>query len=977
MNAYEDVLAHLERRMSGEIDTSMRRRAEYSSDASNYRILPLAVAFPRDEKDVEILLEEARASGISLTARGAGTSCAGNAVGQGIVVDFSRHMNRILDVDPLSRTARVQPGVVMARLQDVAAEHGLCFGPDPSTWTRATFGGMIGNNACGPHAVAYGRTSENVLSLRLLLADGTFCEVTSPQAALDFPMESKESTRVPYDPHSAGMPSQFTALENLVRSNLATIRMRMGNFKRQVSGYALEHLLPENGVDFARFFVGSEGTLGILTEATLRLVPLPENPVLLVLGYPDMPSAADDVPSLLPFEPLAVEGLDAELVDVVRRAKGRVPALPPGGGWLFIEARGSEHAAAIARAASTKAVRICPPGVQARQLWQIRADGAGLAGRTPEGKAAWPGWEDSAVPPHRLGEYLRALRSLLASFKLDGLMYGHFGDGCVHVRIDFPLDAPGGEETFTSFMEAAARLVARFGGSLSGEHGDGRARSQYLPLIYPPEVIALFEEVKTIFDPEGILNPGVLVNPDGAGEHLRRPRAKILRANGGFHFDEEGGDITKAVHRCTGVGNCRASRFGKGFFMCPSYEATGDEKDSTRARARLLQELARGQVVTGWEDPLLRESLDLCLSCKACTRDCPTGIDIARLHSEVLYRAYRGRLRPLTHYTLGNLPTLAGFVTALAGVARLANTLMSFGLVRKTAFRLAGIDSEREMPPFTTTRFSRWAQGAVKESGEDMSIGETDVADTSNSQERSYVLLWADSFSENFDSRGAKAAVELLQEAGYKVLLPPRRACCGLTSISTGQLPAAKRHLRSLLEILAPYASKGVPIVGVEPSCTAVLRSDLPDLLDDPRARLISENTYTLAELLSAPPPIGPGEKWSPPNLEGIKILVQPHCHHYSVMGWETDEALLRKTGAQIQVLGGCCGLAGNFGMERGHAKISGVIAHQRLVPALEEEPDVFLADGFSCRTQAQYFAGRSGVHLAELLHEGVKVRGR
>ncbi len=1016
-----ELLELLAARVKGEVDSSSRRRAEYSTDASLYRILPQAVVFPRDAADVEAALAVARETGVPLTSRGAGTSIAGNAIGPGIVLDFSRHMNRILEIDPETRTARVQPGVVMSELQKTAAPHGLRFGPDPSTQNRATFGGMIGNNACGAHAVAYGRTSDNVISLTVLLADGRIIDTADGTAQID-------------------------GLDAFADAHLAAIRTRMGTFKRQVSGYALEHLLPENGRDLAKFLVGSEGTLAIILEATVRLVPVPASPALVVLGYESMAAAADDVPEILKHEPLAVEGMNDVLVDVVRRHKGSVPALPEGAGWLFIEigARDGEDAAAVlaraealAAAANTDAVRICEAGPDATELWRIRADGAGLGGRTAADHQAWPGWEDSAVPPEKLGAYLRDLRALLDAHGLDGLMYGHFGDGCVHIRIDFPLDSAAGIPSYRSFMEAGADLVARYGGSLSGEHGDGRCRSELMPRMYPAEIIEAFAQAKALFDPKGILNPGVLVEPDAIDEHLRRPYAKPVPHAGGFHFHEDGGDMTRAVHRCTGVGNCRADRFGQGFFLCPSYDASRDEKDATRGRVRVLEELVRGELFDSWDAPEVLESLDLCLACKACSADCPTGIDVARYRSETLYRAYKGKIRPRTHYTLGNLPVLARMATKVPLVAAAANAFMKVGPARRLAFMAAGLDPRRTSPKFATKVLSRfdefrdagstedvrpgiegWGSPEAPGSGgigasvvqvdakrdavrdavrEDAVPGTPAVAGGSGdsgaardvssgvapeaSREPApmlaghrYVVLWADSFSHTLDARGARAAIGLLQRAGYEVLVPPSDTCCGLTWITTGQLGTAKKKLERLLGRLGPFAANGVPIVGVEPSCTAVLRSDLEDLLpDDPRTKLVKNMTYTLAELLSAPAPVGPGEELALPDLTGINIVAQPHCHHYSVMGWKADEELIRRTGATLTKVSGCCGLAGNFGMEAGHYEMSVKIGEKRLLPALREAPEdaVYLADGFSCRTQADQLAGVGGIHLAELLLRG------
>jgi len=944
-----DVVAALREVVDGEVDDSTRRRAEYSTDASNYRVPPRVVVSPRDPDDAVAALEVARRLGVPVTARGAGTSVAGNSIGPGLVLDFSRHMNRIVALDPESRTAVVQPGVVMSSLQTAAAPHGLRFGPDPSTQNRATLGGMIGNNACGPHAVAYGRTADNVTSLDVVDGEGRRFIAGAGAAALDV---------VP-------------GLERLIRAEMATVRTALGRFGRQVSGYSLEHLLPERGQHLAKMLVGSEGTLATILQATVNLVAAPTAPVVIALGYPDMPAAADAVPLVLAHRPLAVEGLDAQLVDVVRRHRGAgaVPDLPAGAGWLLVELGaedGENEADVLARAraltadAGTDAVRVVPAGEQAAALWRIRADGAGLGGRTPAGAPAWPGWEDAAVPPERLGDYLRDFTALMAERGVDGLLYGHFGDGCVHVRLDLPLETPHGVGRSRSFLEAAADLVASYGGSLSGEHGDGRARSELLSRMYEPSVLELFGRVKALFDPQNQLNPGVLVDPAPLDSDLRRPAARPTPTRGGFAFLEDGGDFTTAVHRCTGVGKCRADNSATGGFMCPSFQATRDEKDVTRGRARVLQELTNGALVTDWGSEAVRESLDLCLSCKACSADCPAGVDMARYKSEVLHRTYLGKVRPVTHYILGQLPRWTRLVTACPILARLVNAVLNVRPIARAVLWAGGIDSRRQVITFATQRFSAWWKAR-----EESSAGNPPAT------QRREVVLWADTFSETVDTDAPRAAVHLLESAGYRVLLPAEPACCGLTWISTGQLDGAKRRLTGLLGVLAPYAANGIPVVGVEPSCTAVLRSDMVDLLpDDPRAPILAAGTYTLAELLTAPAPIGPGPDWEPISLEGVEVVAQPHCHHHSVMGWDADEALLTTAGARITRLAGCCGLAGNFGMEKGHYDTSVAVAKNALLPALSEAgaQAVYLADGFSCRTQAEQLAGRHGVHLAQLL---------
>ena len=1107
-----------------DVDASVGTRARYSSDAGLTRIPPLAVAFPRTPEQAIAAFELARAHGVPLTARGGGTSCASNAIGPGLVLDFSRHMNRVLSIDPEARTATVEPGCVGSTLQAAAAKHGLRFGPDPSSQNRATIAGMVANNACGPHATAWGRTSDNIVALDCVDGRGRrFTATTSHDSALrDVP-----------------------GLASLIDSHLAPIRTQLGRFKRQVSGYSLEHLTPEGGRNLAAMLTGTEGTLVLILSVTVRLVPLPDAPVLAALGYRSMIEAADDVPALLAHAPLAVEGMDRRLVDVVRAHKGpgAVPALPEGEGWLLVEvgAPGEHVTASLERAralcAASAAVDtvVYPPGTQASALWRIRADGAGLGGRTPPDGAgggdqqAWPGFEDAAVPPENLGAYLRDFTALMEEFDIDGLLYGHFGDGCVHVRLAMPLETPAGVAHSRAFLQSAARICAAHGGSVSGEHGDGRARSELLRFMYTPEMLDLFARVKHLFDPDNLLNPGVLAAPmdqaeaasrarararaarsgvvdvlaahggpvttltnrddartsrsglapadgasgasgapadgalelqpgvgaaaglqrpstplsaasgsadgasgapaDGALElqpgvdpldaNLRRVAAHPMPADGGFAFTHDGGDFTAAVHRCTGVGKCRAGV--PGTFMCPSYLATRDEKDVTRGRARILQEAANSQLVQAIDSPEVLEALDLCLACKACSADCPAGVDMARYRSEALFRTYRGRLRPLSHYTLGWLPRLTRVTARVPGLAAVANAIMSVAPLRSLAFRIIGLDPRRGMPALQSGTVTAWARRrnlladcvpagdaapsftatsgtatpAAATSAAVTSAAATDArerggtpasCDSTREREaatassmsgspilsgprdpggRPYALVWADSFSQTLDGTGARAVVDVLEANGFAPIVAPD-ACCGLTWITTGQLTGAKKHLSSLLGVLAPFAAAGIPIVGVEPSCTAVLRDDLMDLLpDDPRSALVSGATHTLAEVLS----VVPASSRNLPSLEGVEIVAQPHCHHYSVMGWDTDQALLESLGARVTRLEGCCGLAGNFGMEAGHYDLSAAVASHSLLPSLSAQPDaVYLADGFSCRTQAAQLAGRRGVHLATLL---------
>ncbi|GIF05181.1 FAD-binding and (Fe-S)-binding domain-containing protein [Actinoplanes siamensis] len=915
-----DLVPSLRRAGVPDVLTDPAHRSAYASDASLYRVVPQAIVRPRHDDDVLATLAVCRELGIPITARGAGTSVAGNAIGPGMILDFSRHMNRVLEVDGDARTARVQAGTVQATLQAAARPFGLRFGPDPSTHTRCTIGGMIGNNSCGSRTLGYGRTSDNVLDLKAFTVAG---ENLAESGVVD-------------------------SLRELIGANLAVGRTEFGTFGRQVSGYAVEHLLPENGFNLTEFLVGSEGTLAVITEATVRLVADPAHRTLVVLGYPDFGTAGDVIPAILEFTPTACEGLDHRICDVVRSRRGpdAVPPLPAGAAWLMVEIAGddldevrSRTEKLIAAAQAIDALVVEDP-VRAAPLWKIREDGAGLAGRAPSGLPAHAGWEDAAVPPARIGAYLRDFDALTERHGLSAMPYGHLGDGCVHVRLDFPLDKPGGPGRFRAFLEDAADLVVSYGGSLSGEHGDGRARSELLSRMYSPAAMTLFRQIKHTFDPANLLNPGNLVDPDPVDANIRVSQARPVRTRLALAYHHDGGDFNQAVHRCTGVGKCRADTTALGGVMCPSFLATRNEKDSTRGRARVLQEMLDGDLAPDWRAEAVHDALDLCLSCKGCASDCPTGIDMAAYKSEVLHQSFRGRVRPRSHYSLGWLPRWSRLASRMP---RLANLMTSLPGIRGLALFAAGVDSRRSIPTFAEKTFRSSFRGTA--------TGKP-------------VILFVDSFTDHFAPAIAQAAVDLLVDAGYAPRVTSRTACCGLTWITTGQLDAARRILGTTVAELHEAVKQGIPIVGLEPSCTGVLRQDAVELVDNEAAREVAAATRTVAELLAATP------GWSPPSLAGVRVIAQPHCHHHAVMGWDADAKLLKEAGATVRRLGGCCGLAGNFGVERGHYEVSVAVAEQQLLPALEkaEEGDVFLADGFSCRTQADDLAGVSGVHLVQLL---------
>jgi FAD/FMN-containing dehydrogenase/Fe-S oxidoreductase len=898
-----------------DVDDSTLARSLYASDASLYRIPPQAVVRPRDGDDVLAVLAVARESGTPVTMRGAGTSIAGNAVGPGIVIDTSRHLNRLLSVDAEARTATVQPGIVHAALQAQVVGHGLRFGPDPSTHTRCTIGGMIGNNACGSRALGYGRTADNVARMKVALADGSTLVLGDDQVA----------------DHQAADHQALAALCGLVDEHLGLVRTEFGRFGRQVSGYSLEHLLPERGRRFDRFLVGTEGTLAVVLEATMRLVEDAPFRALAVLGYADMFDAADAVPALLPDHGLAaLEGLDHRITDLVAGA----PELPAGTGWLFAEVTGETEAEVRARAEAVAAAagvphRVVTDVAEQAALWRIREDGAGLAARSLS-RPAHSGWEDAAVPPERLGAYLRDFDQLLRESALDGVPYGHFGDGCVHVRIDFELSDPDGRRRFREFTEAGADLVAGYGGSMSGEHGDGRARSELLGRMYSPEALALMGRVKDLLDPHDLLNPGVLVRPEPLDASLRLASAP----SGPL------AELFGEVHRCTGVGKCVADNTGTGGVMCPSYVATRDEKDSTRGRSRVLQDVAAGHLAV--TDPAVADVLDLCLSCKGCARDCPTGVDMATYKSHTLHEKYAGKRRPRSHYALGRLPKWAAMTPP-----RIANRMLRSKAVAAVMKRAAGIDKRRSLPSFSERSLRR----------------SPELSQWTTTSAKPDVWLWADTFTDHFGAGIGEAAIELLATAGLEARVIPQRACCALTWVSTGQLDQARRIMGDAVATLHPYVTSGVPVVGLEPSCLAAMRSDATELLADPRAAEVAEGLSTLAELLTA-------RGWTPPDLSGTEVVVQPHCHQASMIGFADDLAVLEAAGATVTRLGGCCGLAGNFGMEQGHYETSVAVAEHQLLPAVRAMgPNaVVLADGMSCRIQLADLAGVRALHLAELL---------
>jgi FAD/FMN-containing dehydrogenase/Fe-S oxidoreductase len=911
------LAADLRGSLRGEVRFDAGHQALYATDASNYRQVPIGVAFPRDAEDVEAAVAACRRHGAPLLGRGGGTSLAGQGCNTAVILDFSRHMTGIIDIDPERRTARVRPGTVLDDLRAAAAPHGLTFGPDPATHAWCTLGGMIGNNSCGTHSLTTGRTADNVEELEILTYDGLRLRAGATS--------EEELARIV---RAGGRRGEIYGRLRALRDRTADlVRARFPPIPRRVSGFNLDELLPERGFHVARALAGSEGTCATILEATVRLVPRPAARTLLVLGYPDIFQAADHVMEVLAAAPIGLEGMDRFLVenDFTRQSyRDVLERLPAGNAWLLAEFEERESARGLwERLAGSLLVN--DPREQAR-IWEIREAAVGTTSHDPRLGDSWPGWEDSAVPPARLAGYLRELKALLNRFGYGAALYGHFGEGCIHARINFDLATPAGIRKHRSFMEEAADLVVAYGGSLSGEHGDGQARGELLSRMFGDELVQAFRDFKAIWDPENRMNPGKVVDP--------RPLDSDLRLAG----SSAAASVTAL--RCVGVGKCRRDEGG---VMCPSWRVTHDERHSTRGRARLLFEMLRGETIRdGWGSTEVREALDLCLSCKGCKSDCPAGVDLAADKAEFLFHYYRGRLRPVEAWSMG-------FVAAWARLGshapRLVNAVTQSPHLAGLLKRMGGIAPGRSLPTLAPQTFRSWfEQRATNPSG-------------------APVLLWPDTFTDLFHPAIGIAAVGVLEAAGFRVSIPRKVLCCGRPLYDFGLLDRARRQLRTILDALRPEIRAGVPIVGLEPSCAAVFRDELRQFFPaDEDARRLAAQTVTLAELLVrtdfAPPLAGPA-------------LVHPHCHHYAVLGLTADREILARTGLDARFLdAGCCGMAGSFGFAKDHYDLSLAIGERALLPAVRAAAPgaLILADGFSCRTQIEHGTGRRPLHLAEAL---------
>ena len=924
-------------------------RAVYATDGSNYRQVPIGVVLPRDIDDVVAAVALCREHGAPILSRGGGTSLAGQCCNVAVVLDFSKHVNRILDLDPSTRRARVQPGLVLDRLRDAAEHHHLTFGPDPSTHSRCTLGGMIGNNSCGVHSIMAGRTADNIEELDILTYDGLHMRVGATSDG--------ELERIVAEGGRRG--EIYAGLRTLRDRYGDLVRQRFPQLPRRVSGYNLDELLPEKGFNVARALVGTEGTCVVVLEATTRLVPSPPLRNLLVAGFPDVFDAADAVPLVLEHGVIGLEGLDNQLVNDIRAKgvnTGQLKILPKGGGWLLAEFGGDTAAeadeqarglmAALEDAGVTLGMRLLDDPEEEERLWLLRESGLGATASVAGRGDTWEGWEDAAVPPDRLGDYLREFKPLLERHGHEtAALYGHFGDGCVHTRIDFNLRARDGIADYRAFAEEAADLVLRYGGSLSGEHGDGQSRAELLPRMFGDELVQAFREFKALWDPDGRMNPGKVVDPYRLDENLRLgPTYNPIPVTTHFRFPTDEGDFAKAALRCVGVGLCRRSEGGT---MCPSYMVTRDEQHSTRGRARMLFEMLQGDVITGgWQDERVKDALDLCLSCKGCKSDCPVNVDMATYKAEFLSHYYEGHRRPRAAYAIGKIHRWAGIAAHFPRLANLGGALPG---VRALAKRAAGVHLKRSLPKFATTTF----RAAFTARPLSAATGPR-------------VILWPDTFNDAFNPAALHAGVDVLEAAGFTVDIPRTRLCCGRPLYDYGFLDEAKALLGHILDELEDDILAGVPVVGLEPSCVAVFRDELRNLFPhDQNAERLCRQTMVLSEFLERHAP-----DWRVPELKGRRAVVHGHCHHRAIMGFDAEERLLEQLGLVVEVPEpGCCGMAGSFGFEADHYDVAMQVGERVLLPAVRATDDdaLVIADGFSCREQILQGTGRRALHIAEV----------
>jgi FAD/FMN-containing dehydrogenase/Fe-S oxidoreductase len=952
------LAAELRAHVRGEVRFDTAYRAIYSTDASNYRQIPLGVVMPRDASDVEATVAVCRRFDVPIVSRGGGTALAGQTCNDAVVLDMSKHMNRVLYVDPRRRQAGVQPGCVLDDLRDRAQEHQLTFGPDPATHNRNTLGGMIGNNSCGMHAQMAGKVEENIDELEVLTYDGLRLRVGATS--------DEELSRII---EAGGRRGEIYAGMRALRDRYGDlIRARFPKIPRRVSGFPLNELLPENGFHVARALVGTESTCVTVLEATCRLVHSPPCRALVVAAFPDLGSAADMVPTCDEHQPIALEAVDDNLFSYMRQkgmSSDDFDMFPEGHAWLIVEFGADEHGEvarkchALREALEFQGLRgktkVYEGAAEQRRIWELREAALGSTSKIPGLPDFYPGWEDSAVAPERLGDYVRKFQALLQRYDYHASVYGHFGQGCVHCSIDFDLFTAEGIKKYRAFVTEAAHLCVEHGGSLSGEHGDGQSRGELLPIMYGDELVRAFGEFKALWDPRNRMNPGKVVHPNkldenlrwGAGYHPWEPSTH-------FAFRADHGSFAYAANRCVGTGKCRKHDSGT---MCPSYMATRDEMHSTRGRSRALFEMLQGDPVRDkWRDDAVKETLDLCLSCKACKNECPVNVDMATYKAEFLSHYYEGRARPLDAYAFGLAPIWLRIASLVPAAANFFMQAPPFAGLAKAAISVA---PQRRIPLIADRTFRRW----FAQRRRDGHIAARNLG-------KKQVILWPDTWNDHFHPNSAQAAVEVLEDAGFDVTIPQKPLCCGRPLYDYGMLDLAKRFLRETLDELRPQIELGVPVVGLEPSCMSVFRDEMVDLLPgDADAKRLHDQTFLLGDFLL--------QQGYQPRPVGRRAVVHGHCHQKSIQGMSAEQQLLQSAGCDVQLLdAGCCGMAGAFGFHSGDQyDVSIKCGERALLPAVRNagKRELIVADGFSCREQIAQCTHRRALHFADVLRLGLE----
>lgn len=949
-NLHRDLTSSVE----GRCDFTDAGIALYTSDASNYRQIPLGVVFPATIDDVVAATKVCREHQVPVLMRGGGTSQNGQTVNNAVIIDCSQHLNRVLSIDPDTRTALVEPGIVCDALKAEAEQHGLTWGPDPATHSRCTLGGMIGNNSCGPHSMLAGKTVENVLELDILTPGGERFWVgpTSENELADIIAEDNERADI------------YKELKALRDQYAELIREKYPDIKRRVSGYNLDQLLPENGFNVARALVGSEGTCISVLRARLKLIDNPKHKQLIVLGFEDIFTAGDSVPEIMPHTPIAMEGLDWAIVGglIDRQLRlDEVALLPQGKAWLLVELADNNIETLkrrctqfeIAMQSSPRVLSVLPVNDAAMvvDFWTIREQGASATSMSlnPQDPDPIVGWEDTAVDPMQLGDYLREFSALVKRYGYSTSLYGHFGDGCIHARITFDTRTEKGVCDFRAFSQEIAKLVVRFGGSLSGEHGDGQAKAEFLPIMFGEELMHAFERFKSAWDPQQRMNPGKVVNAFRMDENLRLgPDYQPDSVPTTLHFHEDVGGFSQSTERCIGMGKCRSANGA----MCPSYQATGEERYSTRGRAHLLHELIRGELIQkGFADNDIADSMEHCLSCKACKSECPTQVDIAAYKSEFMSKYFATVRRPIDHYPLAHIGNL---LPKMARLSRLSN-LLQRGPTGYLMKRLLNIHQDSTLPSLATESFSEWVRNSC------------DQSDSSfyyfGNQSDTRVVLWIDTVNDHYRPQLLKSAINVLTRTGHRVAVAKDHFCCGRPLYEYGYLEQAAKQIANILDHFHDKLPASAEVVVLEPSCLSVFKDELQRICpDDLRAANLHARTTTLSGFLTNNN-IKPARRLK----SGILHL---HCHDKSAQP-SADQSLMTQCFEQmIEPEAGCCGMAGTYGIKQKTRHIGQWLFNRQLGPEIKNtnSETVVVANGFSCAKQIGDNTGTQTLHPVQVL---------